>query len=74
MIAGNAVSHCNGSSALSSWEAVISIKVLIWNKEHLMGAEPHLYIYEGRSESNASYFIILGHDVRCRCWWYGSRG
>jgi hypothetical protein len=28
----------------------------------------------GRPESNASYFIMLSHDVRGRCWWYGSRG
>ena len=30
--------------------------------------------YEDHSESNASYFIILAHDVRGGCWWYGSRG
>jgi hypothetical protein len=32
----------------------------------------HLTFYEGPSESNA-YFIMLAHDVRGRCWWYGSR-
>ena len=31
------------------------------------------YIYEGCSESNASYFMMLVCD-RGGCWWYGSRG
>jgi len=30
--------------------------------------------YEGRSEINASYFIMLAHDVRGEYCWYGSRG
>jgi len=30
-------------------------------------------IYEGCSKSNASYFIMLVHNVRVECWWYGSR-
>jgi len=30
-------------------------------------------IYEGCSESNASYFILLAHNIRGRCWGYGSR-
>ena len=30
--------------------------------------------YKGCSESNALYFIILTHDIRGRCWWYGNRG
>jgi len=25
-------------------------------------------MYEGHSESNASYFIMLAHDVRGGCW------
>ena len=29
--------------------------------------------YEGCSKSNASHFIMLVHDVRGKCWWYGSR-
>lgn len=29
--------------------------------------------YEGSSENNASYFILLAHEVRGGCWWYGSR-
>lgn len=29
---------------------------------------------EGCSESNASYFMMLAHDIRCRCWWGGNRG
>ena len=28
----------------------------------------------GSSESSASYFMMLTHDVRGRCRWYGSRG
>ena len=31
-------------------------------------------IYQICSKSNAFYFIVLAHDVRGRCWWYGSRG
>ena len=30
--------------------------------------------YEGCSESNASYFILLAQRSRGRCWWWGSRG
>jgi len=30
--------------------------------------------YEGRSEINASYFIMFAHDVGGECCWYGSRG
>ena len=30
--------------------------------------------YESFSKSNASYVIMLIHNVRGRCWWYGSRG
>jgi len=30
--------------------------------------------YEGWSESNASYFMMLAHDATGGCWWYGSRG
>ena len=33
----------------------------------------HYYYYYGCSKSNASYFIMLAHDVRGK-WWYGSRG
>lgn len=32
------------------------------------------YIFsKGCSESNASFFIMLAHDVRSGYWWYGSR-
>ena len=31
-------------------------------------------IYETCSKSNASYFIMLAHDVSSGWWWYGSRG
>jgi len=30
--------------------------------------------YKGCSESNAFYFIMLAHDIRGGCWWYGSTG
>ena len=30
--------------------------------------------YKGCSKSNASSFIMLAHNVRRGCWWYGSRG
>ena len=29
--------------------------------------------YKLCSKSNASYFIMLAHNFRGRCWWYGSR-
>ena len=32
------------------------------------------YKYEGSSEINASYFMMLAHDIGGGCWWYGSRG
>ena len=31
-------------------------------------------IYETCSKSNASYFVMLAHDVSSGWWWYGSRG
>jgi len=31
-------------------------------------------IYEIYSENNASYFIMLPHNVRGETWWYDSRG
>ena len=33
----------------------------------------HLWKHEGCSETNASYFVILAHNFRGGCWWYGSR-
>ena len=30
--------------------------------------------YESCYKGNASYFIMLAHNIRDRCWWYGSRG
>ena len=30
-------------------------------------------MYDGCSESNASYFIMLVHNVSSGCWWYDSR-
>ena len=31
-----------------------------------------LLIYKGCSKSNASYFIMLAHNISGECWWYGS--
>ena len=33
-----------------------------------------LFMYKSCSESNASYFITLPHNIGGRCWWYGNRG
>ena len=37
-------------------------------------AKEKFHLYKGCSESNASYFMILTHGVRGRCWWDSSRG
>lgn len=29
--------------------------------------------YNGHFERNTSFFIMLAHDVRGECWWYGSK-
>ena len=29
---------------------------------------------QGLLQNNARVFMVLAHDVRGRCWWYGSRG
>ena len=34
----------------------------------------NFFKYKGCFKSNASYFIMLAHSIRGRCWWYGSRG
>jgi hypothetical protein len=50
MVMGNAFSNCKGSSAFSSREEVNPIKVIIQNKEPIMGLEislreePNLYV------------------------------
>ena len=50
----------------------IQIK-LVW-LERCSAATNFSINYEGCSESNASCFLMLAHDFRGRCWWYGSRG
>ena len=30
--------------------------------------------YNGCYRSNSSYFIMLAHDIRGRCWWHSKRG
>ena len=52
------------------WEFYRTISVTSWCSLWFF----HLHKCEGSSESSASYFIMLAHDVRGRCWWYGSRG
>ena len=39
-----------------------------------MSVKEIMLYHESCSESSASYFIMLAHDVRGGCWWYGSRG
>jgi len=46
----------------------IWLDTLIWTPE----TSEHL-LYEGYSESSASSLIMLAHDIRGGCWWYGSR-
>jgi hypothetical protein len=60
VVVGNAFSHCNHSSAFSSWEAVSPIKVIIWNDELLMGFErcllrAELHLYESLSAVYRAY-------------------
>jgi len=49
---------------------ILFLKFVVWSTEH---AFRHL-IYKGCPKINASYFVMLDHDVRGGCWWYGSRG
>jgi hypothetical protein len=65
------------------WRHTISKLTNPGNREHSDSATWDLMLlwqwqswrkYEGCLDSNASYFIILVHDVRGGCWWYGSRG
>jgi hypothetical protein len=53
--------------------SVASKNVGIQNVKKFEGSYTVL-LYEGRSEINASCFIMLAHDVRGGCWWYGSGG
>lgn len=54
------------------------IRLQIWGKNRFW---PHLStkadyfcsLYEGFSESKASYFIILTDGLRGGCWWHSSR-
>lgn len=67
MVVGNDVSHCNRSSPSFSWEAVGSIKMIVWNKEPLI----FLGVFEGRAYLNASvmadYFV---HNPESKCHFY----
>lgn len=33
----------------------------------------HTIVYQGCSESSASYCMVLAHTIRGECWWNGSR-
>ena len=39
----------------------------------ILGICISLFLYKDFSASNASYFIILAHDIWGGCWWCGSR-
>ena len=52
----------------------IKYSTVLWLLElQIMYTDDDMF-YEGRSKINASYFIMLAHDVRGECCWYGSRG
>ena len=56
--------------------AYIKTLVVIYGKRHYRNVFKGVLVekYEGCSKSNASYFIMLAHNIRGGCWWYGSRG
>lgn len=63
---------CNQSWASSSKKMLVKLTYL--DKSYFWELRNQLhFIYKGHPESNASYFIMLAHDVRSRCWWHGSR-
>ena len=45
--------------------------MLFWSKTR--AGRTYFMMYEGCFESNASYFIMLAHDIRGGCWWHGSK-
>jgi len=45
------------------------VLICLWKKTDLVGAIRPMY--EGCSESNTSYFILLAHNIRGGCWRYG---
>lgn len=59
----------NGNSALSSQSCCFS-DVLC----NMFGWVDSCGWYEGFSKSNAQCAILLVHDIRSGCWWYGSTG
>lgn len=46
----------------------MTLKYIGWKSLRLRSS-----LYQGRSKTNVSYPIILAHDVRSGCWWYGNR-
>jgi len=50
-----------------------SLKLIKMTEDH-SGICWDIDIYESCSESYVSYFIMLAHSIRDRCWRYGSRG
>ena len=61
-------SKSNSSQEALALNCAIWLDTLIWTPE----TSEHL-LYEGYSESSASSLIMLAHDIRGGCWWYGSR-
>ena len=43
-------------------EALLEVSVSVFN------------LYQGCPENNVSYFIMVAHKFKDRCWWYDSRG
>ena len=54
----------------------LKLRALIWNPATWVQFFPFFFflIHKGFFESNNSYFMMLAHDSRGGCWWYGSRG
>ena len=50
-----------------------SLHLIPW-KSHVIKFQTQKKSYEGYSESNASYFMMLARDVRYRCRWHGIKG
>ena len=69
------------SVVLIVFTEAVTIQLILAFSWQLPFGWKHLYLwrnrgmkYKGCSESNASYFIKLTHDIGGGCWWYGSRG
>jgi len=71
---------CSGRFSTCPWNG----KYFLTSHQH--GSEANIFknpsqfrsaqrcLFERCSESNASYFVMLVHNIRGRCWWSSSRG